>query len=102
MTPWTVARQAPLSMGFSRQEYWSGLPLPPPGDLPHPGNEPASLGSPALAGRFFPTTQPGKPPVKTYCSQINKYIFFKKKYIVYQQGRDYEFFLYSLHTFQNF
>ena len=41
-TPWTVARQAPLSMGFSRQEPWSGLPGPPPGDLPHPGIEPRS------------------------------------------------------------
>ena len=52
-TPWTVACQAPLSMGVSRQEYWNGLPCPPPGDLPHPGIEPASLMSPALAGRFF-------------------------------------------------
>ena len=52
-TPWTVARQAPLSMGFSRQEYWSGLPCPPPGDLANPGMEPMSLTSPALAGRFF-------------------------------------------------
>ena len=42
MTPWTVAHQAPLSMGFSRQEYWSGLPCPPPGDLPNPGIEPTS------------------------------------------------------------
>ena len=50
VTPWTAARQAPLSMGFSRQEHWSGLPCPPPGDLPHPGIEPKS---PALAGRFF-------------------------------------------------
>ena len=48
-TPWTVAHQAPLSMGFSSQEYWSGLPFPPPGDLPNPGIEPASLISPALA-----------------------------------------------------
>ena len=47
MTPWTVAHQA-LSVGFSRQEYWSGLPCPPPGDLPDPGTEPASLGFPAL------------------------------------------------------
>ena len=53
MAPWTVARQAPLSMEFSRQEYWSGLPFPPPGDLPHPGIEPASLVSPAFAARFF-------------------------------------------------
>ena len=58
MTPWTVARQAPLSMGFSRQEYWSGLPFPSPGDLPDPGTEPAS---PVLAGRFFTTEPPGKP-----------------------------------------
>ena len=49
----TVAHQAPLSMGFSRQEYWSGLPVPPPGDLPNPGIEPTSLRSPASAGGFF-------------------------------------------------
>ena len=48
-----VAPQAPLSMGFSRQEYWSGLPGPLPGDLPDPGIEPVSLRSPALTGRFF-------------------------------------------------
>ena len=59
-TPWTIAWQAPLSMGFSRQEYWSRLPGPPPGDLPHPGMEPASLMSPALAGRFLPLAPPGK------------------------------------------
>ena len=55
VTPRTIACQAPLSMGFSRQEYWSGLSFPPPGDLPDPsaGTEPASLESPALAGRFF-------------------------------------------------
>ena len=55
-TLWTKACQAPLSMGFSRQEYWSGLPCPPPGDLPNPGMEPASLMSPALAGGFFITS----------------------------------------------
>ena len=54
--PVTVAHQAPLSMGFSRQEYWSGLPCPPPGDLPDPGAEPTSLTSPALVGRFFTTS----------------------------------------------
>ena len=53
VTLWTVARQAPLSMGFSRQEWWSGLPCPPPGHLPDPGIEPASLTSPALAGRLY-------------------------------------------------
>ena len=52
-TPWTIAHQAPLSMGFSKQEYWSGFPCPPPGDLPKPGIEPVSLRSPALAGGFF-------------------------------------------------
>ena len=57
-TPWTVAPQAPLSMGFSRQEYWSGLPCPPPGDLPDIGIEVSSLRSPALAGRFFTTSTP--------------------------------------------
>ena len=51
--PWTVACQAPLSMGFSRQEYWNGLPFPSPGDLPDPEIEQTSPVSPALAGRFF-------------------------------------------------
>ena len=55
-TPWTVASQAPLSMGFSRQEYWSGLPRPPPGDLPNPGIKPTPLTSPALAGVFLTTS----------------------------------------------
>ena len=55
-TLWTVACHAPLSVGFSRQEYWSGLPCPPPGDLPDPGTEPLSLTSPALAGCFFTTS----------------------------------------------
>ena len=55
--PWTVARQAPLSVGFSRQEYWSGLPSPSPGDLPDPGIKPAT---PTLASGFFITEPPGK------------------------------------------
>ena len=59
-TPWTVARQAPLSMGFPRQEYWSGLPFPSPGALPDPGIEPTSLVSPALVGRFFTINPPAK------------------------------------------
>ena len=58
VTPWTVACQAPLSMGFPRQEYWSRLPFPPPADLPDPVIEPAS---PALAGRFF-TSEPLEKP----------------------------------------
>ena len=55
-TPWTVTHQAPLSMGLSRQEYWNGLPCPPPVDLPNPGIEPESLLSPALADGFFTTS----------------------------------------------
>ena len=55
MTLWTIAHQALLSTGFSGQEYWSGLPYPPPGDLPNPGIEPGCLTSPALAGGFFTT-----------------------------------------------
>ena len=54
-TLWTVAHQVPLSMGFSRQEYSSGLPCPPPRDLPDPGIKPVSLRSTALTGRFFTT-----------------------------------------------
>ena len=57
MTPWTAVYQAPLFMGFPRQEYWSGLPLPSPGDLPNPGIEPTS---PAFAGRFLTKEPPGK------------------------------------------
>ena len=55
-TPWTAAHQASPSLGFSRQEYWSGPPCPPPGDRPNPGIKPTSLMSPALAGRFFSTS----------------------------------------------
>ena len=58
VTPWTVAHQAPLSMGFPRQEYWSRLLLPSSEDLPDPGTE---ITSPALAGRFFTAESPGKP-----------------------------------------
>ena len=56
--PWTVAHQAPLFMGFPRQEYWIGLPFPPPRDLCNPEIEPKS---PALASKFFTTEPPGKP-----------------------------------------
>ena len=58
-TPWTVFYQALPSMGFSRQEYWSGLPFPSPGDLPNPGIEP---GSPTLQADALPSEPPGKPP----------------------------------------
>ena len=74
-TVWTIACQAPLSMGFSRQECWSGLPCPPPGDLPDPGNEPASLMSPALVDRFFTTrttreTHPHSIPSWLICKDL--------------------------------
>ena len=73
-TLWTVAHQAPRSMGFSRQEHWGQLPFPPPGDLPHPATEPAS---PALAGRFFTMSiTPGK---QREGSSIN---VFKEKLLV--------------------
>ena len=62
MTLWTIARQAPLPMGFPRQEYWTGLPFPPPGNLLDPGIE---LMSPANAGRFFTAKTPGKPLIFT-------------------------------------
>ena len=60
-TPWTVVYQVPPSMGFSRQECWSGLPFPSPGDLPEPGKEP---GSPALQADALPSEPPGKPKDK--------------------------------------
>ena len=85
LTPWTVAHQAPLLMEFSRQEYWSGVPLPPLGDLPDAGIEPAPLASPSLAGGFFtasaplpgrgcPLTREGKPPYQggCCCSSVTK------------------------------
>ena len=60
-TPWTVAHRAPLSTGFSRQEHWSGLPFPSPGDLPDPGIKP---GSPALQGDSLPTEGKGSPQME--------------------------------------
>ena len=60
-TPWTIVLSAPLSIGFPRQEYWSGLPFPSPGDCPNPGIELTSHASPALAGGFFSSEPSGKP-----------------------------------------
>ena len=74
VTPWTVALQAPLSMEFSRQEYWSGFPFPSPGDLPDPGIELTSLVSPALAARFFTTVPPGKNNHYSLWDQVSNYI----------------------------
>ena len=66
VTPWIIAHQDPLSKGFSKQEYWSGLPCSPPGDLPNPGIEPRSVTSPALAGGFFTTRNTWEAPGMTY------------------------------------
>ena len=65
-TPWTVAHQAPLSMGFSRQEYWSGLPFPSPGDLPNPGIKPRC---PSLQADALTSEPPGKPT--TLCGPMD-------------------------------
>ena len=70
VTPQAVACQAPLSMGFSRQEYWSRLPIPTPGDLPNPGIKPVSLASPALVDWFFTTAAPEKPEAKSELVQF--------------------------------
>ena len=64
VTPWTTALQAPLSVGFPRQEYWSGLPFPPPGNHPNPGTEPMSPAAPVLAGGFFNTEPLGNLNIK--------------------------------------
>ena len=86
-TPLTVALQAPLSTESSGQEYWSGLPFPPPGNLPDPGSEPKTLASPALAGRLFTKcTHQGGPRSHTLCSQLknqNKTLKKKKKHKQY-------------------
>ena len=74
MTPWTVGYLAPLSMGFSRQEYWSGLPLPSPGDLPNPGIEP---GSPALQTNSLSVEPPGKSSLVIRDRQIKTVVYYR-------------------------
>ena len=75
-TPWTVAYQASLSMGFSRQEYWSGLPFPSPGDLPNPGIKP---GSPALGADALTSEPPGKPMSNLFSKYLYRaYLYWKK------------------------
>ena len=70
--PWAVAHQASLPMGFSRREYWSGLPFPPPGDLPDPVIETVSPVSPAMAGRFLTNEPPGKPSLASWSNEKKK------------------------------
>ena len=81
MTPWTVARQAPLSMGFSRQEHWGGLPCPPPGDLPNPGIQSAS---PAFEAESLPLSDQGNHrrgviTVYSQCLQSHKSLILAKE-----------------------
>ena len=74
--PWTVAHQVPLSMGFSRKEYWSGLPFPSPGDLPNPGIE---SGSPTLQADALTSDPPGKPQ-NTYTQQILRFTHLNEEF----------------------
>ena len=74
-SPWTVTSQAPLSMGFSRQEYWSGLPFPTPEDLPNPEIELLSLTSPALTGGFCTSEALGKPLAQQYAYSVSFFFF---------------------------
>ena len=80
VTLWTVAFQASLSMGFSRQEYWSELPCPPPGDLPEAGIEPASTASPALADRFITTSTTWEFSLVGYWNLNSAIVYFHKVY----------------------
>ena len=73
VTPWTVARQAPLSMGFSRQEYWSGLPFPPPGESSQPRDQTC------ITGRFFPAVPPGK--LQNTTLSYSKFMLFHQNYV---------------------
>ena len=87
-TPWTIGCQAPLSMEFSRQEYWSGLPFPTPGDFSNPVIKPTSLVSPVLAAGLFTTALPGKPINWTKCSNqktLTEYIQKHDSYIYFLQ-----------------
>ena len=77
VTPWIVARQAPLPIEFSRKEYWSGLPFPPLGDLPNPGIEPASLNSLVLADWFFTNWATWE----ALCVKMSKYFFLSKTWV---------------------
>ena len=89
VTPWTVARQIPLSMGFSRQEYWGGLPCPLPGDLPDPGIEHMSPVSPALTGGLFTTSTTREAQIHTRNSEdtVTRAPSILKPYKIRGEGR---------------
>ena len=84
MTPWTS-----LSKEFSRQEYWSGLPFPPPGDLSNPGIEPVAPAAPALAGGFFTTESPGKP----FLYDLWGKLIIQPLFLSYDPNESYNFFI---------
>ena len=94
VTLWTVAGQAPLSIGFARQEYWNGFPCSSPGGLPHPGIKPASLTSPALAGEFFTTSTTWEAHIYTqgsnldlqHCRQILYHLSHQRSICAYIQS----------------
>ena len=96
VTSWTVPHQAPLSMGFSRQEYWSGLAFPSPGNLPNPGVKPVS---PSLAGRFF-TTEPLGKPIIVHLQPIRKLALEGAAHISVCQRRS-DFILTKITTVQS-
>ena len=95
VTPWIVAQQAPLSMGFYRQEYWSGWPCPLPGDLPDPGIKPASLMSLSLAGGFFTTSV-------TWENLIHPFLLSTRRGFSHKQTNDYEYANYCFLKNYNF
>ena len=72
VTLWAIAHQTPVSMGFPRQEYWSGLPFPSPSDLPDPRMEHTSPESPLVVHKFFTTMPPGKPPTKIFLKRSSR------------------------------
>ena len=87
VTPWTIACQAPLSMTFSRQEYWSVLPCLPPGDCPNPEMEPASCASPPLVGGPLPLAPPGKPTFPFGHTLIKRTAYTRTKRLDQSQPR---------------
>ena len=91
-TLWTVAHQALLFMGFSRQEYWNGLPFPLPGNLPNPQIEPVSLTSPALACRFFTTSTTREAHAKGYTRGFVFYFVLMIRFLflakIQEQGKE--------------
>ena len=87
VTPWTVSHQAPLSMEFSRQEYWSGLPCLPPRDLPNPGNKPMSLISPTLASGFCNTSTTWEAPWRVLILLLKKWQYIFSKVIIDAWGQ---------------